>query len=550
MDNFRLILAIMLSLLGTMIWEAWQIDYVRPKQALTMAEPSIKSGESTEMPTIPTEVVGKGDDMPLLIDGTAGSKNIIVETDVYKMEIDTKGGTITKLWLSEYAQSTEKPEDKYLLLENNSKENYFILQSGIIAEVKDNAPNHKAPFISENESYNLADGSEELSVPLIWQGTNGVTVEKKFIFRRGSYLIKMEQKVVNNSNQQWSGRDYRQIVRRKPVAETGAGFVYTYTGGAFFSPETKFDKVEFDEMDSTALAQDVIGGWIAMIQHYFIGALIPEPGDKAHFYSNKLSNNEYIIGSYGQAQRIEPGENTVFKGNLWLGPKLQQQLENTAAGLELTTDYGWLTIFAKPIFWFLNYIHQWVGNWGWSIVILTILIKLAFYRLSAASYRSMAAMRKLSPKLQAIKERYGEDKERFNKAMMELYQKEKVNPVGGCLPILVQMPVFIALYWVLLESVELRDAPFILWINSLSAKDPYFVLPVIMGISMLIQQKLNPTPPDPMQAKIMMALPFIFTAMFAFFPSGLVLYWVVNNILSIAQQWRITQVIDKAGTRD
>ena len=550
MDNFRLILAIMLSLLGTMIWEAWQTDYVRPKQALTIAEPSIKSGESTEMPTIPTEAVGKGDDIPVLMDEPAGLKSIIVETDVYKMEIDTKGGTITKLWLTDYAQSTDMPEDKYLLLENNSKENYFILQSGIIGEIKDAAPNHKAPFKSENESYKLADGSEELTVPLIWQGTSGVTVEKKFIFRRGSYLIKMEQKVVNNGGQQWAGRDYRQIVRRKPVAETGAGFVYTYTGGAFFSPETKFDKVEFDEMDSTALAQDVMGGWIAMIQHYFIGALIPEPGEKAHFYSNKLSNNEYIIGSYGPAQRIEPGENTVFKGNLWLGPKLQQQLENTAAGLELTTDYGWLTIFAKPIFWFLNYIHQWVGNWGWSTVILTILIKLAFYRLSAASYRSMAAMRKLSPKLQAIKERYGEDKERFNKAMMELYQKEKVNPVGGCLPILVQMPVFIALYWVLLESVELRDAPFILWINSLSAKDPYFVLPVIMGISMLIQQKLNPTPPDPMQAKIMMALPFIFTAMFAFFPSGLVLYWVVNNVLSIAQQWRITQVIDKAGSRD
>ncbi|MBU0500689.1 MAG: membrane protein insertase YidC [Gammaproteobacteria bacterium] len=544
MDNFRLILAMTLVFLGTLIWDAWQTDYVRPK-LITTQQKDLNGPEIQKETPLGSVKNPQIDATPAAILKESPGSIVKIETDVFRLEIDTKGGTLRKAELLDYPQSTDSPDEKFLLL-NSETPFEFIIQSGILGKSTDNAPNHKASFTVAKDSHKLADGENELIVSMLWQSADGVTVEKKYFFKRGSYLIKLEQKVTNSGSVDWEGRDYRQLIRGKPETSSGAAFIYTYTGGAYYDPLGKFEKIDFDEMDQNDLSLDAMGGWVSMIQHYFIGALIPKPDENMHFYSNKLGEKEYILGMYGPARTLKPGQSASFDGSIWVGPKLQQQLEKTAPGLELTTDYGWLTIFAKPIFWILNFIHQWVGNWGWAIVILTLLIKLAFYRLSAASYRSMAAMRKVSPKLQAIKERYGDDKERFNKAMMELYQKEKVNPVGGCLPVLVQMPVFIALYWVLLESVELRDAPFIFWISNLSAKDPYFVLPIIMGLSMVIQQKLNPTPPDPMQAKIMMALPFIFTAMFAFFPAGLVLYWVVNNLISIAQQWRITQVIEKA----
>jgi YidC/Oxa1 family membrane protein insertase len=286
-----------------------------------------------------------------------------------------------------------------------------------------------------------------------------------------------------------------------------------------------------------------------MIQHYFMAAWIPPQGGEETFYTNVLDGPRYIIGKYSPSVSIAPGATHAFENRLFVGPKLQDTLAKIAPGLELTVDYGWLTVLAQPIHWLLAKIHGVIGNWGWSIIVLTILIKLAFYKLSETSYKSMANMRQITPRLQALKDRYGDDKERLNQAMMELYKTEKINPLGGCLPILVQIPVFIALYWVLLESVELRQAPWILWIDNLSAPDPYFVLPLIMGVSMYVQQKLNPAPPDPMQAKIMMSLPFVFTVFFAFFPSGLVLYWVANNLLSIAQQWNITRSIEKAAAK-
>ncbi|MCW9078710.1 MAG: membrane protein insertase YidC, partial [Gammaproteobacteria bacterium] len=284
------------------------------------------------------------------------------------------------------------------------------------------------------------------------------------------------------------------------------------------------------------------------IQHYFLGALIPPRGEQQHYYGKNLSNGRAVIGGYGPAKTVAPGAGASFTGTVFLGPKLQAELAELAEGLDLTVDYGFLVFIAKPMYWVLEQIHSFVGNWGWTIIIFTILIKLAFFKLSETSYRSMANMRKMTPRIQALKDRYGDDKQRMQQAMMELYKTEKINPLGGCLPMLVQMPFFIALYWVLLESVELRQAPWILWINDLSIKDPYFVLPVIMGVSMFVQQKLNPPPPDPMQAKIMMALPLVFTAMFAFFPSGLVLYWVVNNLLSITQQWVITKRIEQGAS--
>jgi YidC/Oxa1 family membrane protein insertase len=311
-----------------------------------------------------------------------------------------------------------------------------------------------------------------------------------------------------------------------------------------YSQETKYEKYDFGDMADVDLNRDETNGWIAMIQHYFLAAWVPPTGQKEHFYSKDLGENRYIIGSYSPAVTLQSGDSYQFSKQLFAGPKLQEQLVKVAPGLELTVDYGWLTVVSQPIFWLLQKLHDIVGNWGWAIILLTILIKAAFFKLSEASYKSMANMRRMTPRMTALKDRYGDDKARLNKAMMDLYKTEKINPLGGCLPMLVQIPVFIALYWVLLESVEMRQAPFILWMDNLSAKDPYFILPLIMGVSMFVQQKLNPTPPDPLQAKMMMALPFVFTIFFAFFPSGLVLYWVVNNLISITQQYFITRRIE------
>ncbi|MEA2093768.1 MAG: membrane protein insertase YidC, partial [Pseudomonadota bacterium] len=324
-------------------------------------------------------------------------------------------------------------------------------------------------------------------------------------------------------------------------------FIHTYMGGVLYSPEEKYEKISFDDMIDGKLDRKVTDGWVAMIQHYFLAALIPETGEEDRYYTNTLSGARYVIGMISPLQTIAAGESGSFSTRLYAGPKLQDEMARVAPGLELTVDYGVLTVLSQPLFWLLNAIHNLVGNWGWAIILLTILIKLAFYKLSETSYRSMANMRKLAPRMKSLKERYGDDRQKLNQAMMEMYKKEKINPLGGCLPILVQIPVFIALYWVLLESVEMRQAPFMLWLQDLSSPDPYYVLPLLMGATMLIQQKLNPAPLDPIQAKVMMALPVVFTVFFAFFPSGLVLYWVVNNTLSIAQQWVITKRIEQGG---
>jgi YidC/Oxa1 family membrane protein insertase len=350
------------------------------------------------------------------------------------------------------------------------------------------------------------------------------------------YLVK------NGGEKAWQGHLYHQLQRQQPVDENNM-FMYTYTGGVLYTDAEKYEKITFDDMAKSNLNRVNIGGWVAMIQHYFLGAWIPPKEEKISFYTKQGSNGRYIIGGVGEKKQINSGETVTLKGQLYIGPKLQDQLEQVAQGLELTVDYGFLTILAKPLYWMLDFIHDFVGNWGWAIIWLTVLIKLVFYKLSETSYKSMAHMRKVQPKLVSMKERYKDDKQGMNQAMMKLYKEEKINPLGGCLPILVQMPVFIALYWMLMESVEMRQAPFMLWIQDLSIADPFFVLPLIMGATMMIQQKLNPTPMDPTQAKVMMVLPIVFTVFFAFFPAGLVLYWVVNNTLSILQQWYITRIV-------
>ena len=549
MDNQRLFLFIALSFVVLLLWEAWQRDYgpqpVEQQAATAEAQaPEVRQDVPSEVPQAPGAAASATPgDTPAPVAAPPKAQTVHVVTDVYDIRIDTRGGDLREVDLLAYPVSPKTPDEPVKLL-NDVPPDIFIAQSGLRAS-SGTEPTHHIVYQAEQTEYRLAEGQDELVVALHWTSPEGVEVTKRYRFRRGDYLFDLEHEVKNGSPVEWKGRQYRQFQRAEVPRKGGLGTVYTYTGGVIYSPEEKYEKIPFDDMAEQNLSRTITDGWAAMIQHYFLGAWIPERGEPNHYYSKALGNGLYVLGLIGPDRSLAPGERTVFKTQAYVGPKVQDRLEKIAEGLELTVDYGLLTVLAKPIFWLLEKIHALVGNWGWSIILLTLVIKLAFYKPSEMSYRSMAQMRKLAPRLQKLKERYGDDKQKLNQAMMELYRTEKINPLGGCLPILIQIPVFIALYWVLLESVEMRQAPFILWITDLSARDPYFVLPVIMGITMLIQQKLNPAPMDPIQAKVMMVLPIVFTVFFAFFPSGLVLYWVTNNVLSIAQQWVITRRVEQ-----
>ncbi|MEW8506702.1 MAG: membrane protein insertase YidC [Candidatus Thiodiazotropha sp.] len=553
MDNLRLILFFVLAFVGLLLYQAWQQDYGPQSQTKpqTSSAPAPGTGAKEDSAAVPTVEVkaelpaAAGSDDSAATGKAARAVVIQVKTDLLDLEISTQGGTVQKALLLDYPVSLDHPDVKVELL-SPMEPDIYIAQSGLIGTEQGKAPSHEAIYDAEQTSYKLADGSDELTIPLTWSSGDGIEIRKEFVFRRGSYVADVRYIVDNQSAEGWAARDYGQLQRMEPSSDTNGFTTYTYTGGVFYTPQEKYEKVDFDDMAKKKLNVESEQGWLAMIEHYFLSAWIPPKDQMEHYYTNALSGGKYLIGSYSPTVTVAAGETKSLSRQLYIGPKLQDQLEVIAEGLELTVDYGWLTVIAKPIFWLLKTINNWIGNWGWSIIILTLLIKAAFFKLSETSYKSMANMRKFTPRIQAIKDRYGDDKQRIQAAMMELYKKEKINPLGGCLPILVQIPVFIALYWVLLESVELRQAPWVLWIDSLSEKDPYFILPLIMGVSMFVQQKLNPAPPDPMQAKIMMTLPFVFTIFFAFFPAGLVLYWVVNNLISIAQQWYITRKIEQA----
>jgi len=555
MDNIRLMLVLSLGAVLFLIYQAWMQDYGPAQPPPTAYE------QPTDSPSAPAEAKpADAPDAPPVTSLTEADPSvaaadsestdtsadlITVDTDVIYAEISTSGGTIQSMWLKNYAADAARPEDKFRLLKPQPP-NMFIIQSGLLGGADGQLPTHKSRFKAEQKSYVLAPNADALTVEMTWTNDAGIEVIKRYRFERGSYLIHAQQEVINNSTEALAVRNYDQLQRTELYDPKKSSFIHTYTGAVYYAPDTKYTKESFDDIAKAPLDVNVADGWIAMIQHYFLAAWIPPRQLEQTFYTKTVGGDRYIVGTYSPAVTVPPGATHAFSAELFAGPKLQDDLAAVAPGLELTVDYGWLTIIAEPIHWLLSAIHSVVGNWGWSIIILTILIKLAFYKLSETSYKSMANMRKLAPRMQALKDRYGDDKERMNQAMMEMYKKEKINPLGGCLPILVQIPVFIALYWVLLESVELRHAPFILWLDNLTAPDPYYVLPLIMGVSMFVQQKLNPAPPDPIQAKVMMALPFVFTVFFAFFPSGLVLYWTVNNLLSITQQWHITRRIEQA----
>ncbi len=536
MENIRFVLIVILSMISLMLWEAWQVDY-GPKPEVPAQTAIDANGNPINIGTENSQ-----DTSELPLSEVAANNIITVTTDVYRLEIDTQGGTIRNLDLLDY--SVVKGEEQKIRLFDSSAEKLFLGQSGLLSGgASAKLPNHNVELHSEKLSYQLQDDNS-LSVPLTWADNNGLSYTKTYTFTRGSYAIQLDQKVQNNSTSDWTGRQYTQLLRVPHTDEKGNTFIRTYSGAVVYTEEDKYQKIDFEDMAEEDLKTKSVGGWSAMIQHYFATAWVPPAADEQHYFTKELSNSRFVIGSYSEPATVAANSSAVFKSQLFAGPKIQPVMEAIAPGLELTVDYSWLTIIGKPIYALLNWIHDnVVNNWGFAIMGVTLCIKALFFPLSAASYKSMANMRKLQPRLAQLKESYGDDRQRFNEEMMSLYRKEKVNPMGGCLPIMVQIPVFISLYWVLIETVELRQAPFLLWVQDLSAKDPYFVLPVIMGITMFLQQRLNPAPVDPLQAKIMRMFPIVFTVFFLFFPAGLVLYWVTNNTLSIIQQWYITNKI-------
>jgi YidC/Oxa1 family membrane protein insertase len=535
MDTQRVILFIVFSFSIFLLWDAWQKEQRRPIATPQTAESPVPPISSAP-PAAPQEA------KPVL--ESAGT--VSVKTDLVSAEISTLGGDVRRLELLTYEQQGNSSQN-FVLFEASPAHTY-VVQSGLIGE---SLPNHRTRYTAKADSYELDEGADRVEIVLESANQDGgIGVKKIFTFYRGSYLIDIAYEIHNRTGGSIQPYAYYQLLRDAATPEGESALIPTYTGVAVYTEQDKFQKVPFADIDKGKTGYPAKGadGWIGMIQHYFVAAWLPAQDTPHEFYTRKLDSGLYSAGVVVPAQAIAAGETAKAGMSLYAGPqehKRLRQLEARAPGLTLTVDYGWLTIIAAPLFWLLSWINGWVHNWGVSIILLTIIVKGIFYWPSAASYRSMARMRVVAPKLQKIKEQYGDDKQRMQQAMMDLYRNEKINPLGGCLPILIQIPVFIALYWVLLASVELRQAPFALWIDDLSAPDPYFILPVLMGISMIIQSKLTPAPPDPVQARIMKIMPIAFSVFFFFFPAGLVLYWLVNNILSIAQQWSITRTMER-----
>jgi YidC/Oxa1 family membrane protein insertase len=567
MENIRFVLIIAFAMISLMLWQAWQIDY-GPKLPVTQIETPEAVAAKEDVPTTASSAVqpqapAQQTTTAAPISVAAPAAVVSVKTDVLALEIDLQGGTIQNLDLLDYpvekdntivnamrkmvGMAAAEKNHQPVRLFNSSPEKMFIAQSGLIAGNGSAAADHHTVFSTQASSYNLAEGQDNLTVPLSWTDNNGLVITKVFILKRGSYEITLNQNVKNNTGKDWSGRQYSQLLRT-PFKENQGNMLTAgmraYDGGVVYTEKDKYKKIGFDDMVEDNLDVATKGGWAAMIQHYFASAWIPPADSENHYYTKHLQVERYVIGSYSPPVTVANNAETQFVSRLFSGPKIQPIMEKIAPGLELTVDYSVLTFIGKPIYSLLNKIHSFTNNWGFAIIGVTFCIKLLMFPLTQASFISMARMRKIQPRLKELQERFADDRPRFNKEMMDMYKREKVNPLGGCLPILVQIPVFMSLYWVLSETVEFRQAPFMLWIQDLSAMDPFLVLPVVMGISMKIQQGLNPPPIDPVQAKILKMFPLVFTVFFLFFPAGLVLYWVVNNTLSIIQQTYITKKIN------
>jgi len=540
----RFTLYALLVVIILMLYQEW--DKEHPKTMLTQPTATTSNSYVPQV-SIPntTEKTGSTAAVPSNVTAAPAGSIIHIQTDVFSVDIGTLGGDITNLKLLKYPEALHSPNPVVLM--NDQKNTRYIAQSGLLSDVGPDTSKGQAVYTAEQTEYKLADDQKTLQVKLHWQNKEGIKVTKIYTFERDSYNIGLTYQIDNPSNQVWNGSLYLQLLRANaPTSHDGLVSLATYFGAAISSPEKAYEKISFKNMESKTLNQTINGGWAAMIQHYFVSAWIPDKNTTSQYYTRVTADGLYTIGMIGTPLVIKPGQTLETQSKLYAGPAVADRLESAAPGLKLTIDYGWFWFISVIIFWMMQKIYNVVGNWGWSIVLVTVVIKLLFYHLSAKSYRSMSGLKKLQPKIEALKERFGSDKQKLSQATLELYRKEKVNPMSGCLPILIQIPVFIALYWVLVESVELRQAPFILWIHDLTTKDPYYILPLLMGLSMFLQQRLNPPPPDPMQAKVLMLMPIIFTVMFLNFPAGLMLYWFVNNVLSFAQQWYIMRSMNQS----
>lgn len=532
MYDRKIFLYFALAIVGFLIWNAWQKDY-GPKP--------VTQTQQTSAAVAPSKAISQEEQK-------TQDRIITVNTSTFQIKIDRLGGNIISLKLPKYPVAYETPNIPETLLTDNLA-NYYVAESGVVG--KTGPDTSKVMFDSPQSSYQLDPNQPNVTVVLNYKDSK-VDVKKTYVFKKNNYDIDLAQTVTNNTDVPWEGVFFHQIRRRGLSDENGVFGLHTYRGAAISSPQTPYEKISYSKMDKENLNRSIKGGWLAMQQRYFVTAWIPRIADPLQYYSDVTSvgatdkpiDKVYTIGFKTADITVLPKKSLTIATSIFSGPEIADVLKQVAPHLDLVIDYGWFSIFSVPIFKVMQFIYHYVHNWGLAIILVTVLIKLLFYKLSETSYRSMARMKNLQPKLLALKDKFGDDRQKLSQATMELYRKEKVNPLGGCLPMIVQIPVFIALYYVLIETVQLRQAPFIFWIHDLSVKDPYYVLPVLMGLSWMLQQRLNPPPPDPVQAKIMMLFPVVFTVLFATFPAGLVLYWIVNNCLSILQQWYIMRKVE------
>ena len=548
MTQTRTFLLIAWLIVAFFLWDAWQRDYLQSPPPVsgpeaTTTQPALDAG-SEAIPAIPTSTTaataaGSSAVPETALEAPAASR-VLLANDVLRLTLDAGGGTILAADLLAYGQTADDNSPPVQLMSQDPA-HFFVAQSGWVGA---RAPNHQAVFTAQAGDQTLADGSDAIELPFVWTDASGVTVRKIYRLTRGSYVVEVRDEVANTGSEAWRANAYHQLLRVPPPSK-GGGFTnpeaYSFVGTAWYSPQDKFVKLKFDDYDpQELLKKDVTGGWLSMLQHYFAAAWIPPTDQQSQFSTAIVDGSRYLIRALGPAIDVAPGASAAQTTRLYVGPKLPETLDSVAPGLGLALDYGIFTIIAQPLHWLLAQLHKLTGNWGWAIVLLVVLIKLVLFKLSEAQYKSFANMRRVQPRIEALKERYGDDRQKFQVAMMELYKKEKINPMGGCLPILPQIPIFMGLYWVLLESVELRHAPWMGWIQNLTAPDPYFILPVLNLATMYLTQKLSPTVGmDPMQKKMMQIMPLVMGAMFAFFPAGLVLYWTTNGVLGLAQQWII-----------
>ncbi len=541
MDNIRVFLWLTLLGMAWLTYTAWQADYAAPVSVVTTPPPGGENGIPAS--TLPSLETTEAPAQPAAAPAAAPTGELIrVRTDVLDLRIASQGGDLVRADLLEYSVDKDRPEPVVRLLDDSGPERW-VFQTGVLSAVGGAEPNHRATFRSATNDYTLAPGQDELVVTLDWVGEGQISARKTYTFRRGRYDIELTLTVMSNSGGSWRGAPYLQMERvHVPVERSFLSIdSYSFKGPVLYNGDN-FDRIDFEDLAQMPEQQTVQGGWFAAIQHHFLAAAVP-PRDVTYRYEAKTNGPAFVLSALGPVVDVNSAMPLDTTFTLFVGPKLQEQLQSVGGALERTVDYGYTTALAQPLFTVLNWVHGWVGNWGFAIIIVTIMIKLLFYKLTAMSGRSMAKMRKIAPRMKALQERYKDDRQGLSQAMMELYKREKVNPAAGCLPILIQMPFFFAFYWMLVESVELRQAPFMLWIQDLSARDPYFVLPALMAVAMFFQTRLSPAPPDPVQARMMQIMPLVFAAFLVVFPAGLVLYQLTNTALSILQQWRINKIV-------